>query len=94
MEVANGLAVLAFPPDADFARDSCAGKNRAPLEALLTELAGQPITLKCESRAGLTVEKIAPAETKAEAPPPDPMAAFKDDPLIHKALELFQAEIV
>ena len=94
VEVANGLAVLAFPPDADFARDSCAGKNRQPLEALLTELAGQPITLKCETRAGLTVEKIAPAETKAEAPPADPMAAFKDDPLIHKALEIFQAEIL
>ncbi len=94
MEVTNGLAILAFPPDADFARDSCAGKNRQPLEALLTELAGQPITLKCETRAGLTVEKIAPAETKAEAAPPDPMAAFKDDPLIHRALELFQAEIL
>ena len=94
VEVNNGLAVLAFPPDADFARDSCAGKNRPALEALLTELTSQPITLKCETRAGLAVEKIAPAETKAEAPPADPMNAFKDDPLIHKALELFQAEIL
>ena len=94
VEIANGLAVLAFPPDADFARDSCAGKNRPPLETLLTELAGQPITLKCETHAGLAVKKIAPSETKADEPPPDPMAAFKDDPLIHKALEIFQAEIL
>ena len=94
VEIANGIAVLAFPPDADVARDSCAGKNRQPLEALLTELAGQPITLKCETRAGLAVEKIAPTETKPDAPPPDPMAVFKDDPLIHKALEIFQAEIL
>ena len=94
VEVANGLAVLAFPPDADLARSSCEGKNRQPLEALLTELAGQPVTLKCETRAGLAVEKIAPTETKADAPPPDPMAAFKDDPLIQKALEIFQAEIL
>ena len=93
VEVANGFAVLAFPPDADFARQSCEGKNREQLEALLSEIAGQPLRLKCEKRAGLAVEKIAPTETKAE-PAPDPMAAFKDDPLIHKALELFQAEIV
>ncbi len=93
VEITNGLALLAFPPDADFARQSCEGKNREQLEALLSELAGQPLRLKCEKRAGLTIEKIAPTETKAE-PAPDPMAAFKDDPLIHKALELFQAEIL
>ena len=93
VEVTNGIALLAFPSDADFARQSCEGKNREHLEALLSELAGQPLRLKCEKRAGLAIEKIAPAETKAE-PPADPMAAFKDDPLIHKALELFQAEIV
>ena len=53
VEVANGVAVLAFPPDADFARDSCAGKNRKALEELLSELAGQPIALKCETRKDL-----------------------------------------
>ncbi len=94
MAVADGVATIAFPTDASLALESCERpNNRQFIEALLAELAGQALILKCEKRAGLTVEKIAPTETKAE-PPADPMAAFKDDPLIHKALELFQAEIV
>ena len=94
MAVADGVATVAFPTDASLALESCERpNNRQFIEALLAELAGQPLILKCEKRAGLTVEKIAPTETKAE-PPADPMAAFKDDPLIHKALELFQAEIL
>ncbi len=94
VDVSGGRATLAFPPDSGLAMESCERSNNRPLiEALLSEIAGQPLTLKCEKRAGLTVEKIAPAETKPEVAP-DPMAAFKDDPLIHKALELFQAEIL
>ena len=94
VDVSAGRATLAFPPDSGLAMESCERSNNRPLiEALLSEIAGQPLTLKCEKRVGLTVEKIAPTETKPEAAP-DPMAAFKDDPLIHKALELFQAEIL
>ena len=94
VDVSAGRAILAFPPDSGLAMESCERSNNRPLiEALLSEIAGQSLTLKCEKRAGLTVEKIAPTETKAEAAA-DPMAAFKDDPLIHKALELFQAEIL
>ncbi len=93
-DVANGVATVAFPTEAGLAMESCERSNNRPLiEALLSELAGQPLSLKCEKRAGLTIEKVAPTETKAE-PAADPMAAFKDDPLIHKALELFQAEIL
>jgi DNA polymerase-3 subunit gamma/tau len=94
-DVTNGVAILAFPPDAGLALESCErANNRQFIEAVLSELAGQSLILKCEKRAGLTVKKIAPAETPADEPPADPMAAFKDDPLIRKALEIFQAEIL
>ena len=94
VDLTNGLATVAFPPDASLAMESCErASNRQFIETLLSELAGQSLLLKCEKRGGLTVEKVAPTATKAE-PPPDPMAAFKDDPLIRKALEIFQAEII
>jgi len=40
----------------------------------------------------LVVQPVKIPETKHE-PPPDPMAEFKNDPLIQKALEIFKAEI-
>lgn len=93
-DVTNGVVVLAFPPDASLALESCErANNRQFIEAVLSELAGQSLILKCEKRAGLTVEKLAPTEVKAETPA-DPMAAFKNDPLIQKALEIFRAEII
>jgi DNA polymerase-3 subunit gamma/tau len=93
VEVINGVAILAFPPDADLARQSCEGKNRAHLESVLSELANQPLTLKCEKRGGLVIEKMAREEVKPETPA-DPMEAFKNDPLIQKALDVFKAEIL
>jgi len=94
VDVTNGVALFAFPPDAGLSLESCErANNRQFIEAMLSELAGQSLILKCEKRAGLTVEKLASTEAKAE-PPADPMAAFKDDPLIRKALEIFQAEII
>jgi DNA polymerase-3 subunit gamma/tau len=94
MDISNGVALMAFPPDAGLASESCERpNNRQFIETLLAELAGQPVALKCEKRSGLTVEKVPPTESKTE-PAADPMVAFKDDPLIHKALEIFQAEIL
>jgi len=94
VEITNGTAVLGFPPDAGLARDSSERpNNRAFLEKLLSELAGEALKLKTETRAGLAVEKIAREETKAEAKI-DPMEAFKNDPLIQKALAEFKAEIL
>jgi DNA polymerase-3 subunit gamma/tau len=94
VEVAGDVAILAFPPDAGLALESCERpNNRKFLEAQLSDLAGQPLTLRCETRAGLVPEKVVIPEAKAE-PPPDPMTAFKDDPLIKKALADFKAEII
>jgi len=94
VEIKNGIAVLAFPTDETLARENCERPNNRPfLETILSELAGQPITLKCELRAGLVVEKVPPTEVKPE-PSKDPMEAFKNDPLIQKALAAFKAEII
>ncbi|MGB8166212.1 MAG: DNA polymerase III subunit gamma/tau [Chthoniobacteraceae bacterium] len=94
VEVAGDTAVLAFPADASLALESCErATNRKFLETLISELAGQPLSIRCEKRAGLVPEKVVLPQTKVE-PPPDPMEAFKDDPLIKKALAEFKAEII
>jgi DNA polymerase-3 subunit gamma/tau len=92
--ITNGVAVLAFPPDASMARDACErANNRTFIESALSNLTGQPVTLKCEKRDGLVIDKIAPTETKPVVPD-DPMEAFKNDPLIQKALAEFQATFI
>jgi DNA polymerase-3 subunit gamma/tau len=94
VDITGEFAILAFPPDQGLALESCERpNNRKFLEALLAELAGRPLSLKCEKRAGLVPEKIAVPQVKVE-PPPDPMVLFKDDPLIKKALAEFKAEII
>lgn len=94
VEIVGDEAILAFPPDQSLALESCERpNNRKFLEALISELAGQPLTIRCEKRAGLVPEKVVIPETKPEVPP-DPMVVFKDDPLIKKALAEFKAEII
>ncbi len=86
--------MLAFPPEAGLALEYCErANNRKFLEAIICELAGRTLAIRCETRAGLTPEKLAIPESKP-APPPDPMATFKNDPLIQKALAEFKAEII
>ncbi len=94
VEIVGDAAVLAFPSDQSLALEYCErANNRKFLEALISELTGQSLTIRCEKRADLVPEKIAAPETKPE-PPADPMASFKDDPLIKKALAEFKAEII
>jgi DNA polymerase-3 subunit gamma/tau len=94
MEIVNGTAIIAFPPEAGLAMESCErANNRQFIEGILSAVAGQPLTIKCEKRPGLVVEKLAPTGTKPETPA-DPMEAFKNDPLIQKALADFKAEIL
>jgi DNA polymerase-3 subunit gamma/tau len=94
VEIHNGTAVLAFPPGAGLARDSCErANNRTFLEKMLAELSGRSLSIKTESRDGLVVEKLAREEARPEAKA-DPMEAFKNDPLIQKALAEFKAEIL
>jgi len=76
---------------------------RKHTEALLTEKLGEKVELGCE----FTIEIAEPAEPTAEelaaaaaeveevpaAPAADPMEDFKNDPLIRRALEIFNGKI-
>jgi DNA polymerase-3 subunit gamma/tau len=93
LEITPTKILVGFPPEQKMAMESlCRQNNRLFLEKLLTEITGQSRTLECELREGLIV---LPANLPApiSAAPIDPMEDFKNDPLIKKALELFQAEI-
>ncbi len=91
--IEGGAALLGFPPEADLAREACdAPKQRGFLEEILSQLAGRRLAIKCVKREGLVVTPVAlPEEPKPE--PGDPMAEFKNDRLIQRALEEFKAEI-
>jgi DNA polymerase-3 subunit gamma/tau len=92
LEVTAATVLLGFPPDQKMAMESLLRpNNRAFLEKLFAQLTGEPRVLECETREGLVVQ---PAPPPAPEPAPaDPMEEFKNDPLIRKALEIFQAEI-
>jgi DNA polymerase-3 subunit gamma/tau len=92
LEVAGGSVRLGFPPGQEMAMDSLLRpNNRNLLEKLLTQLTGQALVLECETREGLVVH---PSNLPAPEPAAvDPLEDFKNDPLIRKALEIFQAEI-
>ena len=68
--------------------------NRKFIDGLLADLSGQALAVKFAKRDGLVVAPPPPRESEPAAESAkDPMADFKDDPLIRKALELFKAEI-
>ena len=67
--------------------------NRGFLEKLFAELTGETRVIECEIREGLVVEPPKPPARAPLAANADPMEEFKNDPLIRKALEIFQAEI-
>ncbi len=93
LHIQDGVALLEFPTDKALALESISRpNNRKFLEELFSELAARPVTIKAEMREGLTVEPPVLPEQKPEMPV-DPMAEFKNDPLIQKALEIFKAEI-
>jgi DNA polymerase-3 subunit gamma/tau len=92
--IEGDTALIGFPPEADLAREACdQPKQRGFLEDILSSLAGQRLVLRCVKREGLVVQPIAFAE-EPRPQPKDPMADFKDDPLILRAIEEFKAEVV
>jgi len=89
--------LLGFPPEQKTAMESIAmPRNRDFLESVLKEISGRDWTLKFSLKEGLEVQPPKP-EPRAETPSPRPRAetaaAFKDDPLIREALEIFKGEI-
>ena len=89
---ADDTLTLAFPEDQAFAVENLQRpNNRQFLEGLISNLRGKLTNLQCVMRANViapTITYSAPAE-----PVLDPMEAFKNDPLIRKALDIFKAEI-
>ncbi len=85
-------ATVGFPTDS-LAPEYCDQPgNRGLLEEIASKLAGRVLKFKFVKRAELkTAVENKPAQN-AETPV-DPVEAFKNDPLIRKALELFKAEI-
>jgi DNA polymerase-3 subunit gamma/tau len=86
--------LIGFPPQQKTAMESLSiPRTREFLEALLKELSGQDWKIKFVLKEGLPI--VAPAEAPA-APAPkkqETQTAFKDDPLIREALEIFKGEI-
>jgi DNA polymerase-3 subunit gamma/tau len=87
----KGTALLAFPPSQKLAAETLSqATHRNLLQEILTAIAGEPVTLKTTVQEGIS-EKT--PVVRPEKPPADPMAEFKDDPLIRRALEIFGAKI-
>ena len=94
LEFAGEAARIGFPPEQKMAMESLLRpNNRTLLEKLFTQLSGQDCVVECEVREGLVVAPTVLPPPPPEPAPADPMEEFKNDPLIRKALELFQAEI-
>jgi DNA polymerase-3 subunit gamma/tau len=88
LAAADGKFIIGFPEDQSVALESVlrAG-NRQFVEELLAQITDSTWVLEGKQRTGLP-ERPAP-----DVPGPDPIEQFKKDPLIQKALEIFQAEI-
>ena len=94
LEIAGDTAIVGFPPDRTFDLEQLDTPNqRRFIEALLGELTGRGLAIKCVKREGLVATPPPRPLGPKPAEPADPMDEFKNDPLIRKALELFRAEI-
>jgi DNA polymerase III subunit gamma/tau len=92
--VEGRFLLVGFPPEQKTAMESVASpRTREFLEALLKEVGGPDLNIKFLPKEGLPVVSppeipVAPAPQKQQT-----QEAFKDDPLIREALEIFQGEI-
>ena len=93
LSLENGVATIGFPDKDAFSKESLdKPAQRQFLEETLGRLTGQPVRVKLELRADLVVPHLVLPQ-KVPEPVIDPMEAFKNDPLIRHALEIFKAEI-
>ncbi len=87
--------LVGFPPEQKTTMESLAmPRNRDFLESLLKEISGRDWSLKFSLKEGLVAE-APPMEPEPPRPatPAEAADAFKDDPLIREALEIFKGEI-
>lgn len=88
--IEGGVVQLGFPPGQEFARDLLEQGHLPFLSECASAILGQPVSVRLQVRDGVVASPVA---VPAEAPPEDPMEAFKADPLIRKAMDIFKAEI-
>jgi DNA polymerase-3 subunit gamma/tau len=94
LEVDAHTVRLGFPVEQRMAMESLMRtNNRSFLAKLFSQLTGANRDVLCEAREGLVVQPASLPAPPPEPAPADPMEAYKNDPLIRKALEIFQAEI-
>jgi DNA polymerase III subunit gamma/tau len=86
--IEGGTLTLGFPPQQSFAKDFLEQGHLDFLADKACEILGRKMKVRLETRDGLVIAPPAPPPA-----PRDPMEAFKDDPLIRKALEIFRGEI-
>jgi DNA polymerase-3 subunit gamma/tau len=81
---------IGFPPDQSFSKDYLEGSHLGFLEDVASRI------LRSKAKVRMTVQEGVTATPVASTPPPpprDPMAEFKDDALIRKALEEFRGRL-
>ncbi|MBV9106475.1 MAG: DNA polymerase III subunit gamma/tau [Verrucomicrobia bacterium] len=87
----RGTLKLAFPSDQSIAVESLSRPNNLRiLEEVASEILGGSWKLEFELRDDLSVARV---KSELSPGPIDATEAFKNDPKIQKALEIFQAEI-
>jgi DNA polymerase-3 subunit gamma/tau len=86
--------LLSFPPEQRSEMDILGTQaNRKLLETFLHEITGQDLTVKLSLQEGLEPKQPNGAREPAEPEKAPGEEAFKDDPLIREALELFKGQI-
>ena len=95
-EVAEGRAVVAFPPHQGLAMEQLdSPANRELMAEILTDRLGRRMTVSVEVRDAAVSAPIQAPQAARAVPKTseDVMAEFKADPLIRKALEIFKATL-
>jgi DNA polymerase-3 subunit gamma/tau len=94
LEIKGGTAFVGVDTKDVLAFDMLdAASMRKFLEGILSEIAATPLAIKLVKREGIAPAPVPRAAEPEPEQPKDPMAEFKNDALIRKALELFRAEI-
>jgi DNA polymerase-3 subunit gamma/tau len=95
-EVAEGRAVVAFPPHQGLAMEQLdSPANRELMAEILTDRLGRRMTVSVEVRDAAVSAPVQTPQAARAVPKTaeDVMAEFKADPLIRKALEIFKATL-
>ena len=81
---------IGFPPDQSFSKDFLEGSHLPFLEEIASRIIGSKVKIRMVVKDGVTAIPVA---NTPPPPPRDPMAEFKDDALIRKALEEFRGRL-